>query len=92
MLLKTHMQLAIRQARMAQSRTLTNTCQMASLDVCMCCFHSKKGSQVAYLLDMFASILEEPELGGCGQANGECILSSWQLLNIKDGMIGLQED
>ena len=47
---------------------------------------------MADLLDMFASMLEEPELGGCGQANGECILSSWQLLNIKDGMVGLQED
>ncbi len=41
---------------------------------------------------MFASILEEPELGGCGQANGEGILSSWQLLDIKDGVVGLQED
>ena len=60
--------------------------------VCMCCCHSKKGSQVADLLDMFASMLEEPEFGGCGQANGECVLSSWQLLNIKDGMVWLQED
>lgn len=47
---------------------------------------------MAYLLDLLASILEEPELGGRGQAHGECILSSWQLLNIKDGMVWLQED
>jgi len=47
---------------------------------------------MAYLLDMFAGILEEPEVGGGGQANGECILSSWQLLNIKDGTVWLQED
>ena len=63
--------------------------------VCMCvcvAFIPEKGSQVAYLLDLFASILEEPELGGCGQADGERILSSWQLLNIKDGMVWLQED
>ncbi|KAA6423940.1 MAG: hypothetical protein FRX49_05899 [Trebouxia sp. A1-2] len=51
-----------------------------------------QSSQVAYLLDLLASILEEPELGGRGQAHGECILSSWQLLNIKDGMVWLQED
>ena len=69
-----------------------NPRHMHSLYVRMCCCHSRKGSQVADLLDMFASMLEEPELGGCGQANGECILSSWQLLNIKDGMVGLQED
>ena len=41
---------------------------------------------------MFASILEESELGCCGQSNGQSILGSWQLLDIKDGMVGLQED
>lgn len=44
------------------------------------------------LLDMLACVLEEPELGGSGQPNGQCILGSWQLLDIKDVVIWLQED
>ena len=44
------------------------------------------------LLDMLACILEEPELGGSGQPNGQRILGSWQLLDIKDVVVWLQED
>lgn len=44
------------------------------------------------LFDMLACILEKPELGCSGQPNGQRILGRRQLLNIKDGVIWLQED
>lgn len=44
------------------------------------------------LFDMLVCVLEEPELRGSGQPNGQRILGSRQLLHIKDVVVWLQED
>lgn len=44
------------------------------------------------MFDLLPSMLQESELGGRGQSQREGILSCWQLLDIKDVMVGLQED
>ena len=53
---------------------------------------SSGDSKLTNLLNVLACILEEPELWGSGQPNGQRILGRRQLLNVKDFMVWLQED